>query len=103
SLALRQVARGFMEDAADRLAAPIALGVIDRNRALYIDVFRGSAAFSVNLEIGSRLPLATTSMGRALIAGLAPHERDAVFKRLATRFPAEWPTLKQEIDEAVKH
>lgn len=103
SLAVRQVARGFMADAADRLAAPIALGVIDRNRALYIDVFRGAAAFSVHLEIGSRLPLATTSMGRALIAGLTPGERAAVFRRLATRFPNEWPALKREIDEAIEH
>ena len=103
SLALRQVARGFMADAADQLAAPIALGVIDRNRALYIDVFRGSAAFPVYLEIGSRLPLATTSMGRALIAGLTPPERETVFQRLAARFPTEWPTLKRELEEAVEH
>lgn len=103
SLALRQVARGFMADAADHLAAPIALGVIDRNRALYIDVFRGSAAFTVHLEIGARLPLATTAMGRALIAGLTAQERAGIYERLAARFPSEWPTLRRELEEAVEH
>lgn len=101
SLAVRQVARAFMEEAAERLAAPIALGVVDRNRALYIDIFRGSAAFSVQLEIGARIPLATTAMGRALIAGLDAKERQAVCERLAARHGEQWPELKRGIDAAV--
>ena len=44
---VRQVARPIMEETADRLAAPIALGVLDRNRALYLDISRGSSAFTI--------------------------------------------------------
>lgn len=103
SLAMRQVARGFMADAAERLGAPIALGVIDRNRALYIDIYRGSSAFKVQLEIGARIPLATTAMGRALIAGLDERGRAAIFDRLSARFPVEWPALRPQIEEACEH
>lgn len=103
NLGMRQVARRFMEEVADSLAAPVALGVIDRNRALYIDIFRGSSTFVVQLEIGSRIPLGTTGMGRALIAGLGQREREAVFDRLAAKFPGEWPAMRREIEAAIEH
>jgi len=101
NLGIRQVARAHMDRAADMLAAPVALGVIDRNRALYLDISRGSSTFTVQLEIGSRIPLATTAMGWALIAAMAPPEREALYGRLAQRHGKEWPKLRRCIDRAL--
>jgi DNA-binding IclR family transcriptional regulator len=102
NLGIRQIARPLMEEAAETLAAPVALGVLDRNRALYVDIVRGSSTFTVQLDIGSRIPLAQTAMGWALIAGLQPAERQAVFVRQADRFGKEWPPLRKKIETAIR-
>jgi DNA-binding IclR family transcriptional regulator len=101
NLGIREVARPFMDEAADRLAAPVAMGVLDRNRALYVDISRGSSTFTVQLDIGSRIPLAKTAMGWALIAALKPADREAVMARLAERHGDDWPGLRRQIELAV--
>lgn len=101
NLGVRQIARPLMEEAAETLSAPVALGVLDRNRALYVGIMRGSSTFTVQLEVGSRIPLAKTAMGWALIAGLDPDERAAVYARLADRHDREWPPMRARIDAAI--
>ncbi len=102
SLGIRRIAKPLMDELADELASPIALGVLDRNRALYIDISRGSSAFTVQLEIGSRIPLAKTAMGWALLAGLAERERAGVFDRLSDHHGKDWGALRRQIDAALK-
>ena len=100
-LGIRQVERPLMEEMADRVAAPVALGVLDRNRALYIDISRGSSTFTVQLDTGSRVPLAKTAMGRAIIAAMTPQQRAPVLAGLSERYGSQWPDLKATIDRAV--
>ena len=102
SLGIRRIAKPLMDELADELASPIALGVLDRNRALYIDISRGSSAFTVQLEIGSRIPLAKTAMGWALLAGLAERERAGVFARLSDHHGKDWGALRRQIDAALE-
>jgi DNA-binding IclR family transcriptional regulator len=101
NLGIRQVARPLMAEAADELAAPIALGVLDRNRALYLDIARGSSAFTVQLDVGARIPLAKTAMGWALIAAMSEQDREQTFARLAERHPDEWPALRSQVEAAI--
>jgi DNA-binding IclR family transcriptional regulator len=102
NLGIRPVARDFMDEAAEALAAPVALGVLDRGKALYVDISRGSATFTVQLEIGSRIPLATTAMGRALLVGLDPAEREAHLARTAAEHPEHWPAIRRGIEAALE-
>lgn len=101
NLGIRQVARPLMAKAADELAAPIALGVLDRNRALYVDIARGSSAFTVQLDVGARIPLAKTAMGWALIAAMDGAQREKTYANLAERHPGEWPALRERIEAAI--
>lgn len=103
NLGVRNIARSYMRSAAEQLSAPVALGVLDRNRALYIDIARGSTTFTVQLDIGSRIPLATTAMGLALIAGAKPAEREAIMSRLAERHGTQWPQHKANIEDALEN
>ncbi|MCV0396350.1 MAG: IclR family transcriptional regulator [Rhizobiaceae bacterium] len=97
---LRRVARPFMEDVARDLSAPVALGVIDRSAVLYVDIARGTAAFTIQLEIGSRLPLLTTAMGRALLAATPPAERAAILEPLRASHGTDWPAIEAELEAA---
>lgn len=100
-LGIRQLARPLAKAAADRLSAPIAMGVLDRNRALYIDISRGSSTFTVQLDVGSRVPLAKTAMGWSLIAAMPEAERQPVYAGLAERYGPEWLALRGVIDGAI--
>lgn len=101
NLGIRQVARPLMAKIADELAAPVALGVLDRNRALYVDIARGSSAFTVQLDVGARIPLAKTAMGWALIAVMDDAKREETYASLAERHLDEWPGLRQRIEAAI--
>lgn len=102
NLGIRHVARDFMDEAAEALAAPVALGVLDRGKALYIDISRGSTTFTVQLDIGSRIPLVTTAMGRALLVGLPEAEREAHLARAIERQPDKAAALRASVDEALE-
>jgi len=101
NLGIRHVAREFMDHAAEVLAAPVALGVLDRNKALYVGISRGSATFTVQLEIGSRIPLVETAMGLALLVTLPEDEREIHLKRSAERWPDKVPELRRTMDRAL--
>ncbi|MEM5471685.1 IclR family transcriptional regulator [Hoeflea sp. AS60] len=101
NLSIRHVARGFMDQAAEVLSAPIALGVLDRNKALYVGISRGSATFTVQLEIGSRIPLVETAMGRALLVRLPEAEREEHFALAVEKHPEKGMLLRKTMDTAV--
>ncbi|WP_417434600.1 IclR family transcriptional regulator [Hoeflea sp.] len=101
NLGIRHVARDFMDQAAEVLAAPVALGVLDRNKALYVDISRGSATFTVQLEIGSRIPLVETAMGRALLVTLPEAEREEHLALAAGKHPEKSRLMRKILDKAV--
>lgn len=101
NLGIRHVAREYMDQAAEVLAAPVALGVLDRNRALYVDISRGSATFTVQLEIGSRIPLVETAMGRALLVTLPEAEREEHLALATVKHPDRGMLLRKTMDTAM--
>jgi len=101
NLGIRHVAREFMDQAAEALAAPVALGVLDRSKALYVGISRGSATFTVQLEIGSRIPLVETAMGRALLVSLPEAEREQHLLLAAEKHPEKGMLMRKTMDKAI--
>lgn len=100
NLGIRHVAKEYMDELADRVAAPVALGVLDQHRALYIEISRGPASFTMQLDIGSRIPLATTAMGRAILAVLPDQKREPVLNEIESRFSDRWPDIRRDAQRA---
>lgn len=99
---IRRIARPFMDQVVEITAAPVALGIIDRDEVLYVDLSRGSSTFTIQMEIGSRLPVATTAMGRALIGARPKEERKSLIAGLARMHPPEeWPAIEAELAAAL--
>ncbi len=65
---LRQVASPFLHDIYAATLATVHLAVRDRSRVLYLDRLSGSASVAVVSQIGSRLPLHATGVGKVLLA-----------------------------------
>lgn len=101
NLGIRHVAREFMDQAAEALAAPVALGVLDRSKALYVGISRGSATFTVQLEIGSRIPLVETAMGLALLVTLPEAEREEHLALAIEKHPEKGMLMRKTMDRAI--
>ncbi|MEJ8572309.1 IclR family transcriptional regulator [Microbaculum marinum] len=100
-LGIRQVARPFMQDLANHADASVALGAPDRTRVIYVEHCFSRSVLTVRLDVGSRIPIATTAAGRALIAVMSDEQRDATYRILAERAGAGWPKMLEGIETAI--
>ncbi len=100
-LAIKDTSRPIMEELAHRTGLQIALGVRDRLAMVYVESSPGKAILSPTLEVGSKIPLATTAMGRACLASLAEPVRLALEQRLAARDPSNWLAVQRGISKAI--
>ncbi|WP_321932152.1 IclR family transcriptional regulator [Paraburkholderia guartelaensis] len=99
---IRDVARPFMQDLAEYARASVAVGVRDRLSVIYVESVRSTAPITVMRGVGVRLPLATTSMGRAYLAAASEDERNEVLEQVRLNGESDWLRIRNGIDQAVK-
>jgi len=99
---IRQIARPFMQDLAEYSRASVSVGVRDRLSMVYVETIRSSAPIALQRGVGARLPLATTSMGRAYLAGLPDNERHFLMDQIRLRDEAAWPRIKTGIEDGLR-
>lgn len=87
---IRQIARPWLERLARETGCTVNLGMRDRLEVVYVDSCRGDRANAWQPDIGTVMPLLTTSIGRAVLAGSDAREREAVLNRLRVRDPARF-------------
>jgi DNA-binding IclR family transcriptional regulator len=97
---VRRIARPLMQALAEHTQASVNLGVRDRLSMIYIDTYRNAASFTVQLDVGSRIPLATTSMGRAYLCALPERARRELLDEIRASDPQAWPAVKKGIEQA---
>ncbi len=102
NMGIRQLARPAMQELADHSGASVALGSRDRLSLIYIEYCRSNAAVTLRLDLGSRVPIATTSMGRALLAALPESERVHLMDFIAKREPDRWPQIRAGIERGLE-
>jgi DNA-binding IclR family transcriptional regulator len=67
SLELPRVSREFLESLSASTGDTVHLGILDGERALYLDKIQGSRRIQISSRIGDRQPLRSTGLGKALI------------------------------------
>jgi DNA-binding IclR family transcriptional regulator len=98
---IRRIARPLMQALAEYTQASVNLGIRDRQNMVYIDTYRNSSTFTVQLDVGSQIPIATTSMGRAYLCALPEMERIKLMAQIRKNDEGAWPELKRGIDQAL--
>ncbi len=101
-LSVRQIARPAMRELATFSDGTVGLGVRDKLSMRYVECLRGAAAISLNIDVGSRMSMARSSMGRAYVAALTAEEREALFEELSGVDPLAWPKLRQGLERALE-
>lgn len=100
-LDVRQVARPLMQELAAFSGAMVSLGARERLSMIYVENCRSAAALTLSLDVGSRIPVASTAMGRAWIAAASPAERGALLEQLQAADPHAWPAAYDGIERAM--
>jgi DNA-binding IclR family transcriptional regulator len=80
---VRQLARPLMQELADFSSATVAIAVRDRLSMIYVEVCRSTATLALTLQVGSRISLASSAIGRAYLAAASDHERAEILARSA--------------------
>jgi DNA-binding IclR family transcriptional regulator len=102
SLDLRSMARPLMTELAEHAQASVSLGARDRLNMVYVETCRSSANVTLRLDVGARIPLATTAMGKALLCALPEAERDYLMDHIRDKDPARWPRIRQGIEQGFR-
>lgn len=100
-MAIRQLARPMMQEVADFSQAVVALGVRVGLGLIYVEVCRSNAALTLPLGVGSRLPLATTAIGRAYLAVATDDERRELMDQLREADATTWPRRRRALEAAI--
>lgn len=96
---VRRIARPLLQALSEHTQVAVHLAVSDALSMFLIDTYRHSTSLVV--DIGSRVPIATTSMGRAYLSALPPDARHRLMERLREAHAGDWPRLEKGIDEAL--
>lgn len=99
---VRDLARPLMQELADATGTSVALGARQRLSMVCIEVCKGNAVLSLNMEVGMRLPLATAAVGRAYLAVSSDAERADLLEQIKELDHVSWPTLKQGVEKAIQ-
>lgn len=81
-LDIRQVARPLMQALADETQGMVTLGTRDRLSMLYLENCRSQSALTLSMDVGARIPIVSTAMGRAYLAEIPVQEREEIFGRV---------------------
>ncbi len=101
-LDVKEVSNPLLQELANDTGTMVSLAIRDDLSMLYIENCRSdSSILTLRLGIGSRLPLATTAIGRGYLAGAPRGARAALEERLQTLEPVAWTRIQQAIRQAV--
>lgn len=102
NLSIRSVAHPLMEQLANHAQAAVAMGARDRLNMVYLDVVQGEANLTMRRQIGTRLALHSSAIGRACLAAMPEKERDFLLDHIRERFSADWPTIRKGLERAFR-
>ncbi|MDR0563508.1 MAG: IclR family transcriptional regulator [Azoarcus sp.] len=101
NVGIRRVARPLLKELATYSQAAVSIGERDRLSMVYIETVRSEAPIGLRRGIGARLPIATTSMGRAYLAGLPEEERSELIDQMRQTTQTNWPRLQAGIEQGL--
>lgn len=96
-----EVVQQEMQRLADDFHAAVSIAVPDRLEMLVLKRARSDGMLLVNLHVGSRLPIATSSLGWAYAASLPEAERAQLLEQLAAAHGDDWPQLREHMTQAI--
>jgi len=99
NLGVRHLSEPYREELMRETGGAVAVGGRDRFSMIYFGQSR-TGLLGVQLDIGSRVPIATTAMGRAYIWALPDDERAALLRELRDHYGSRWSRMRDGIERS---
>ena len=97
-----ELTRPYLQEIADNFRVHTALAVIDGTDALHLEVCHSSATLvTLRLEAGSRIPLAASPIGHALISCLEETQLGHLMAALERHHGGDWSHLAQHVEQGL--
>lgn len=100
NLGVRHLSEPYREEVMRATGGAVAVGGRDRHSMIYFGQSRNGLTLGVQLDVGSRIPIATTAMGRAYIWALPPDERAALLRELRDHYGSRWTKMRDGIERS---
>jgi DNA-binding IclR family transcriptional regulator len=97
---IRRAARPLLHALSQQTNASAHLAINDGLHMQVVDTYWHSAVFVV--DIGSRVSIVTTSLGRAYVCALPEEERRSILEEIRVRRPADWPLARRRFEQAFR-
>src|SRR3977135_1784078 len=99
NLGVRHLSETYRDAEMRETGGAVAVGGRDRHSMIYFGQSRGMT-LGVQLDVGSRIPIATTAMGRAYLWALPDEERTTLLRDLREHYGNRWPRMRDGIERA---
>lgn len=100
NLGVRHLSQPYRDELMQQTGGAVAVGARDRLSMIYVGQARSSLTVGVQLDVGSKIPIATTAMGRAFVCALQGDERAALLRDIREHYGSRWPRIKEGLERA---
>jgi DNA-binding IclR family transcriptional regulator len=100
NLGVRHLSEPFREEVMRETGGAVAVGGRDRHSMIYFGQSRNGLTLGVQLDVGSRIPIATTAMGRAYLWALPPEERAMLMRDLREHYGSRWAKMRDGLERS---
>jgi DNA-binding IclR family transcriptional regulator len=101
-LDIRQLARPMMQELAEFSGTTVSIAVRDRLSMIYVEVCRSTAALALALQVGSRMPLAASAIGRAYLVKASEQERKDILSRCRELDEMAYTALRDGLETGLR-
>jgi DNA-binding IclR family transcriptional regulator len=100
NLGVRHLSEQFRNELMRQTGGACAVGARDRLSMIYFGQSRSELTVGVQLDVGSRVPIATTAMGRAYFWALPETERSNLQRELREHYGHRWPKIRDGLERS---
>ena len=98
---IAEAAQPAMQRIADRFGVQVSLATRDREAMLIVARAEAPTILRLDFTVGTTLPIATTALGWAYLAGVGEAERQEILARLRRAAGPGWEAQRRDIAEAL--
>lgn len=102
SYRIRSVARGLMQNLAEYSQGAVNIAVSEGLNMVYLDTYRNVSSLLIQLDVGSKLPLNSSALGRAYLCAISKEKRDEMLNLIRQEDRLNWPEIKANVDQALE-
>jgi DNA-binding IclR family transcriptional regulator len=98
NMGVRHVSDPYRDQLMRETGGAVAIGARDRLSMIYFGQSRSELTVGVLLDVGSRVPIATSAMGRAYLWALPEEERAELLHDIKEHVGNRWPKIRDGIE-----